>query len=1021
MATTPIIASIREKLESHYGKNSEGLAILDFIKVEILLYLFLRVTESRDAKKAYLLLSGLDRIGNKHIHSQYAYLLFCARIHLKKLRSQRIWEDMLAKYKKVQSKIRLFDFDDESGKVMLKVSDNIPYPGRKEAYWDYLNCLPEQRRHKVTFANVTEIYKFKNKEHNEAIQFSSNLITGTDCNAVKLNKKGGMIEVSLADLFKAAKEMDERLESGQFIEERTNWYQSMQRLIIKLVKGNHLSKCETIVIDKLCHIVGMVGAGKSTFMKVLTFWAVKNGYRSVLVLDSVAEVLKTVRFFEQIGLKVAPLLGRSPISRLAQVEKVVDDKAMFLDSTFSQYLTGVCPLDGLRNNTEDKALEYGTEPCERLEGENRTWFICPLYLSCPAKYAERKLINADIVITTPAGLIYGKMPFPLTGQKQHFIEYATQAFDLVVFDEADMVQANFDATFCPTLSVDELIAASGEPTKKHMEARGNRLKLDEEERRFHSELARLPDICDTVKELINNYDSVSDWGRIGNGNSFSAQVLLRQMSQDVEKHTYLSSIVENLLLAIDNLMQGSLAYIITKIKADSYDGEIDDLLRQWLNNLTPEKTLHVEKDWFIRIKFIIYLIVLEQRLRYISDYGVATGKEEIFNGPMRNRFQKLQDFLPASAVGNIFGFVYDKKNRTVKIFRQFAFGRALMLSLPYFYPTANGNFEGTNVLLLSGTSWARGATKYHIWVEVNYILENDDKNRQFIEESEVISIKGARVSSSGDKRPERLYQVIKDCVPYINKELDEKNDGRILFIVNSYPEAKQAQVFISSLYPNDKVWVMVNDDENYLDGSIRRKDIGLFFKKEARMLVAPAGSIERGHNIVDELGHSVFTSVFFLARPMSVPGDISEAITKINGKIEKWSNEISCVDDTFEYIKKLRSLAVKEWFKVLSSSYGHVGLINVKGQLQPDEDIVVSRLVIIHQVFGRLLRIVDLNRPRPTIYFADGAFEANEPEGFDLLKEILQWLEAQLSGNESAIVESLYGPFFRACKRGLHS
>lgn len=72
-------------------------------------------------------------------------------------------------------------------------------------------------------------------------------------------------------------------------------------------------------------------------------------------------------------------------------------------------------------------------------------------------------------------------------------------------------------------------------------------------------------------------------------------------------------------------------------------------------------------------------------------------------------------------------------------------------------------------------------------------------------------------------------------------------------------------------------------DKGEPDRYIRRGEVYKFDKKKARILVAPALAIERGHNIVDEQGHSSLSSVFFLIRPMGVPDDVKEKSIKMNG------------------------------------------------------------------------------------------------------------------------------------------
>lgn len=130
-----------------------------------------------------------------------------------------------------------------------------------------------------------------------------------------------------------------------------------------------------------------------------------------------------------------------------------------------------------------------------------------------------------------------------------------------------------------------------------------------------------------------------------------------------------------------------------------------------------------------------------------------------------------------------------------------------MLKLTYLSLDKDGNAQGPHVLLLSGTSWAKGAAKYHIWDKVSYILEAKEEVRTKIEQAEVFHIPtDVRVSGSNYKnRQALLSEVIRQSAGYIMHEIDTKPNGRILYIVNSYEEAKEAQACLSRHFPDDQV------------------------------------------------------------------------------------------------------------------------------------------------------------------------------------------------------------------------
>ncbi|MEL1135058.1 hypothetical protein AAC978_07720 [Desulfitobacterium sp. THU1] len=998
------LKDIEQKLKPHYSYEARRvLHITKFIKTEILLRLLNRIALDDDVKKAYLLLTRLHLIG-KRTFSNEDFILYTASHILKELRSKKIWEEYLAAYKRIDTGLRLFCIEDDGGFYLTK-SNNIPYYDRGHDYDKLLMNLPERKKVKTSFAGELVPYSFYHQKNPEIIRFPNNI--KLDYQPSLKDKKGGAIKISAQNIYEAAEEMDRRLNESSRSGERANWLESVQKLTFKEVKQGKLHLSDTLKIENLCNIVGMVGSGKSTLMQVVAFWTASKGYRNVLVLDSVTEVLKTVKFFRCLGISASPLLGR--YNKDQQIEKAHKNESMFLDQEYAEHLTAVCPLDGLRQNThDDQALEYGQEPCYSLKGpEKSNTSICPYYLQCSAKADERAITSSSIIVTTPAGLIYGRAPFPIIGEKVKFVEYIIKHIDLVFFDEADRVQSNFDPEFSPSSSIDDLLASSADLVSRYLLAKGGRLDMEEEERKYIDQILSLPRICDDVKQLIRDNKAIYDWNRIGRGNSFSA-LILTENEEEIPK-----KIREQLLSSIENpKMQSELEALIASI----YEGgsSVGERIEEWVAEIELLKD-----EWIIRIKFIIYLIALERKLRLITAYGSAVTQDETIirsvSGFLKNHFRELQDLLPASAVGNIFGFTYDKETKILKTFRQYAFGRALMLSLPFLMMDESRKPIGPNVVLLSGTSWAKESLRYHIHSEVNYILESDPRIRQKIEETKVTQIPiDIRVSGSGENRDKNLEELVKYTAPYILSEL-ERTDGRILFIVNSYSEASRVKEFLQRQFPGEKICYLIRDVEEDKEDTVKRGSLGGLYLTNTRMLVAPAGAIERGHNIVDERGHSLLTSVFFLTRPMNVPGDIEDVITMINGRVSGKAEELLTINP-LKRIGKIRSTAIGMWSGLLGAN--NYSLDDLEDYEKAD--LAVSRLVIIHQIFGRLVRITDFDRPAPNIYFADGAFKGKNPGSFDLIQEMMSWLKKQIEcGSEHEIAETLYGPFYRACIRGL--
>lgn len=337
-----------------------------------------------------------------------------------------------------------------------------------------------------------------------------------------------------------------------------------------------------------------------------------------------------------------------------------------------------------------------------------------------------------------------------------------------------------------------------------------------------------------------------------------------------------------------------------------------------------------------------------------------------------------------------------------------------------------GNPAGPHAILLSGSSWAEGSYEYHINRPVNYILESDAEKRAFLEKTRFFESGFLeRISGAGDdqQRMAQLRAATQKSVDLIIREYERKA-GKILLVVNSYAQALEVQQTLEPALRKGncsaRVCRMISDAINTPNGedTVRRGEVSRFAQMSAEILIAPAMAIERGHNIVDEYGHSALSAVFFMVRPMAVPDDIQQKGSKLNGLVESHCKRVP-QESLFAYNTRIRQFSAQQWAKM--SKTKSFGL----AELSEDErkDVVATLFVLILQIFGRLARVTDVTKPAPHVYFIDGAFRRRpeKPEDFDCLSELSKYLEKLMTQKESAeIAETLYAPFYRAYRKDIH-
>lgn len=982
----------------------------DFIKAEMTLALLEKCKPEGDPTKAYLLLHNYSLLGEV-VCDETAFLFQKAHRLLHSCSSKMNWVKVLENYRNAQPEFCLYIFTEkiEKGSKVLKFARNTELavePDRAYVYFEYIRKHKEDRH--FGYAKGGK-YSYSIKDKTSSTVYSADVKIPDRTPQMPVSpppkKTRKTISVSTDELLASAAEMAEKKPDDYC-------YSILKSNTLKAVTEGNVKSANRLEIDKITNLVGMVGSGKSTLMKVLSYHLAKADKKVVLVLDTVSSVLEMCYYLSQFGVSVSPVIGRS--GREKYIDQVAKAQEKYLQNEYSKYLTAPCIIDGMAKNKSDKssAPMFGNEPCRSLM-KNKKHYNCPYMDICPAVRMYREVYTSNVIVTTVQGLA----AIRLLGDNKLFLEYVLEQADLVIFDECDKVQKTLDEFFTPSASFDKFrqnaATLCSEAMNKETEALDG---MEKNESGYIRKLMRSLGVCMAVREAISAYGGT--WRTILS-RTFSAEILYQAICRENQKNKYISDkSLEHMRrvtigLDHDKDIEHILKFALSEDDIKIFSSDISDWLTD--NNCKPDKTFSDH------IKLYLVVAAFDNYIREISDsylflpYERKTQQE--LTDFLSTRFTAQQKILPSSAMGNLFGMKNDPQKGLI-LYRQYAFGRALMDRMPWLRLTEEGQPAGPNVLMLSGSSWADGCLQYHVNVPVKYLLEAEEWKRRKIAESKMIDLGTAiRVSGSGsEEREENLTEVIKKIMGTIEAEL--RSEGKLLMIVNSYSEAQTVANYLNRLLSNGKtVACMCREADEFDENMILRSEIADFSDHSADIMVAPAQAIERGYNIVDKDGHSAFGSVFFLVRPMEVPDEISSKCTKLNGYLERHC-VLSGKKNAFDRAAKLRSEATRQWS--LMERQGKMQLSSLDPVMKLD--VTASLFVLILQIFGRLCRITDESKPAPRVYFADGAFRRSEKNtaGYDLLNELIDYLDSMIDNKETGkIAETLYQPFYEAFKKGV--
>lgn len=1008
-----------------FEQIEDAMQLYNFAAVEAVLYLLHKTAPNADARKAYLLFSEYHLIGTEEC-GYLEHILQNARYGLGYYRSQKGWQDAFRLYCAPKyTAYRAFSVDKKAdGKICIApTTETIPYAyENREAEWQQFWADPVAEVSAPAYAeNGSYQYFYPGTDSQEEGMVHVHLSgphRDYQLPATTVRGHRSPITISTDELLRTAEEMKK-------INAKDYCRQVMETNHLKGCQNGFVMEAANLEINGITNVVGMVGSGKSTLIKVLSYWCHCHNKKIVVVVDTVAEVLNLWEYLHNLQVNCSPLIGRG--ERMKYINQVAKSGQTHLLPEISQYLTPACFIDGLDTDHEN-ALTFGREPCYGLKKSGK-FHLCPYWGHCSGTKMLRDCYDANVVITTVAGFTASRVGV----NRELFLSLTMREFDLVVFDECDRVQKTLDQFFMPETKFNEYIQECSGDCERFMrqssqqrEANPALQKYDEMQRKSVTVLSCI------IKSLKRNMGS---WNKITGQDPFSALVLLDDLYQKKTPYQISLPVYQSLYELIDpgweqNHTENPWRQTLQR-SCDSIDFEpFEELYQESVKKLGSDFPRPVEeKDCRIqdhRIQLILRLIHFDHfveslRTAYEASHETSYGQNELF-GFLQSRFRQQQDLLPSSLCGNLFG-LRKTEDEDILLFRQFAYGRSLMKDLPWLCTDEQGHAAGPHVMLLSGSSWAEGSYEYHVNRPVSYILESDAEKRKFLEKTGFHeSGFPERVSgAAAEDRAEMLRKITVKSASLIAMEAN-RHAGKILVIVNSYAQAKQVQETLKSALEAENchagICRMISDAVNDADeaGTIRRGEVSKFANQEEEILIAPAMAIERGHNIVDETGHSALGSVFFLVRPMAVPDDIQQAVSKLNGYVEANCKRKSR-ESLFAYNQRIRKFASTRWQQISQSkAYG-------LSELEDHEkkDIVATLFVLILQIFGRLARVTDASKPAPEVYFMDGAFRGREekPGDFDCLNELGKYLDNLMTNPEYAeIATTLYGPFYEAYKKG---
>ena len=269
------------------------------------------------------------------------------------------------------------------------------------------------------------------------------------------------IRIPLSELYELAVEMDNR-EANHPEKRQGNWVKRFQHFALKVPEtGKGLREENVIELEYIKHLIGLPGSGKTTLLVLIAIWLGRRSYKAMFVFPSIEvarQYMATLAFHQ---IKVGMLVGQSDGTRRRHADNIAEAIAASGGNGGFAYTFEQAEIFGLNcvlpafSNADTSMWEFGKAPCNEIlqsggkKGEMKN-YLCPLWTMCGRNKAPRDLIDADIWVGHVLSMDTEVPPHAIRDRIRYF-ELIARTFDVVVFDEADMVQSNLDTYGAATL------------------------------------------------------------------------------------------------------------------------------------------------------------------------------------------------------------------------------------------------------------------------------------------------------------------------------------------------------------------------------------------------------------------------------------------------------------------------------------------------------------------------------------------------------------------------------------------
>ena len=359
---------------------------------------------------------------------------------------QRLLKFYLGQKNKDIQNIKMFKWKDETCNEIVIINKLKFFKERKEIYRDILEKV--QSRH-LEIANPKgrslDLVKEKIKTRLE----------------VKNAYKNGLLN--------EANKILSKITDASVCLMGDNYEEQISKITLSNVNENEIKEDveKYKLVSLYTHLAGKTGAGKTVYTDIVIKKLTEEGKKILIITDTINNSIVWRERLSKLGIKSAIAVGKS---RVKYIESYYNSKVEkeILERTFENRFMTIMRNKEIINNLDEFCLEKNWISKENYKDNVDYKKKCSTCYESNCDANEQKFMNcgyynlyielfeANVIIGTAKTLLLSKIPVVFDSRKRTLLEYGVLNSDLVIVDEVDEIQKEFDSAF-----IDEIKIYSG--------------------------------------------------------------------------------------------------------------------------------------------------------------------------------------------------------------------------------------------------------------------------------------------------------------------------------------------------------------------------------------------------------------------------------------------------------------------------------------------------------------------------------------------------------------------------------